>query len=230
MFTSLGNAFQAVGDAFAMLARYSKDIVLVGDQLYSWFSNAKNWFYTAAVKCYDLQGSWNNVWDELATILSWANIQSFIRSWLPDLESVVNWFGNWVGNIVNQVNIWWDTTQVYVKSWIEDAKQFLQTQINSLDNWLTDLNAAWDQWKVKIPSFDEVWAWFVDWWASVRAKVETWWDETLPSVSDLINSTLRDWFPFYDDLAALWADIKLFFTDPMQWIYERLEDFTERFW
>jgi len=167
---------------------------------------------------------------QLANILSWSTIVSYIKAWLPGLENAVNWFLNAWNNVLAAIGDWWGATQPTVQGWIDSAKQFLQTQINSLSNWLAGLEADVQELLGQLPSLGEILAWFGDWWANILTRIEAWWDEKLLGINSLIESTLRAWFPFYDELAELWSDIRLFFTDPLQWLYDRLDAFFERFW
>lgn len=176
-----------------------------------------------------------NIWvsdtvTKLRAILSWDTIWSYILSIIPNIQSLNTWWTNWTGNVWNVVTNWWASTQTLVQGWINDAKQYLQTQVNSLNVWVTNLEADVNELLSQVPSINEILAWFGNWWANILAKIQGWWNERLIDVNALIDSTLRDWFPFYDELAELWSDIKLFFTDPQQWLYNGLDEFFERFW
>jgi len=181
------------------------------------------------------QFSYFNDWvvdavNRLNTILNWDAIRSYILGWLPNLQSVSTWFTNWWNEVTSVIASWWNTTQYTVQGWIDTAKQYLQTQINSLNTWVTSLEADVSELLSQMPSINEILAWFSNWWANILVKVQEWWNDTLPDVNALIDSTLRDWFPFYNDLVALWNDIKLFFTDPLEWLYVKMDDWFERFW
>lgn len=172
----------------------------------------------------------SNVQKILANILSWATVQSYIRSWLSGIENVIAWFSNWWSNVWNEIGDWWSTTYPVVQGWINSAKQLLQTQINSFSSWLASLQADVQELLAALPSLDEILAWFGNWWGNILSRIEAWWNEKLLGVNRLIESTLRAWFPFYDELAGLWNDIKLFFTDPLEWLYTKMDEFFERFW
>lgn len=185
-------------------------------QLVSYFSYFSGWVTDAASK--------------LIQILNWSTIWSFIVSYVPNLTSLNTWFYDWWGSVTGVVTSWWSSTQFTVQGWIDILGQFLQTQINSLSASLTNLQADITELLAQLPNIDILLAWLSDWWANILTEIEVWWNGKLLGVQELINSNLRDWFPFYDDLVELWSDIKLFFTDPLQWLYNELDEFFERFW
>jgi len=168
--------------------------------------------------------------DEIRDILSWGNIQSLIRGWLDGIEDLINWFADWWYWIRQEVDQWWSAVSVTVLGLIDIAVQGL-----------SDLREAWDNfWNVLLPAINSQLQLFtanwVNFWVNIFPTLvsftwlETWWNDRLLEVDSLIDSTLRDWFPFYDDLVGLWDDIKAFFTDPLQWAYDKLDEWFERFW
>ncbi|MBA7693216.1 hypothetical protein ES703_101792 [subsurface metagenome] len=154
--------------------------------------------------------------------------------YLCDLFNNLAWafysFAQWAYDVESIINSWWSSAQYTVLSWIEDAKQWAGAQIDSLRSTINYILAWWDEFKPKIPSIDEILSWFTDWWGKTLANIISWGALTGIQISTLIDSKIKDWLPFYDELAALWGDIKLFFTDPLQWAYDRGEEFFDRFW
>ena len=168
--------------------------------------------------------------DSLKTLVSWPTVWNNILSYVPNLLYISQWFYRWVTEVAYQISRWWNSTQQTVQGWITIAKQYLQTQIDSLVVALTNLQASVNELLAQIPSINEILAWFSNWWARILSPLTSWWNERLQDVNSLIDSALREWFPFYNDLVELWSDIKLFFTDPLQWLYNELDEWFERFW
>lgn len=224
----------------------------------SWFSSAANTLYNVHLQCYasfyipnvigDLfyttSGLMSNIASGLYTFYSWtvdvatrliniiteSDIYNYIISFFPSLDDIINWFGNWTSYVWGQITSWWQSVIPTVQQWIEEAINSAGGLIGQLQTWLTNLQQAWDNFITRLPTIDEVLAWFGDWFGQVRTNIIAWWNETVPSLNDWINSTLQEWFPFYDELVSLWADIRLFFVDPLAWVYEKLDEFFERFW
>lgn len=175
-------------------------------------SNPFYWLYTFFHTLASLFGQFLD-WvtalaDQIKNVLSWESIKNLILSWLPGLDSLIAWFSDWKNKVWGAVEFWWEEISTTVLGWIDAAVEGL-----------SDLKAAWDNfWTVTFPTLVSF-----DWLA-------TWWGSQLPGIQSLIYSTLKTWFPFYDELASLWGEIRAFFADPLQWVYNKLDEFFERFW
>ncbi len=167
---------------------------------------------------------------KIATILNYANISSYFSYYFDAATNAWTWVVNAWSNVTSIINSWWSSAQYTVLAWIDDAKYWLQTQINSLNIWVSNLQASINELLALIPSISEIIAWFSNWWSLILAAIISWGGLPAALIQDLINSTLRLWFPFYDALASLWNNIAEFFADPLAWIYNKLEEFFERFW
>ena len=187
-------------------------------------------FNELAWSFYDL-GSWLS-WlkSQVDNMLSWESIRNMIRKWLPGLETMIAWFSSWTAQIGQQIAAWWQTIAPVVQAWIQQAMSGMSSLINQLQASFIQLKAAWDQFSSKLPTIDELITWFGRRWESILQWLQANNFITSFQVDSLINSMLKTWFPFYDDLVRIWQDIIDFFTDPQKWIYERLDDFFERFW
>ncbi|GAH37666.1 unnamed protein product, partial [marine sediment metagenome] len=172
----------------------------------------------------------DDVVSKVANILTYSNIYSYFKSYFDYAIGAWNWITNAWNIVTNIINSWWSSTQYIVKTWIDNAVQGLRYFGVQLETWLGNLQAAWDNFKCRIPSIDEILSWFSNWWGKILANIISWGALTSGEINTLIDSKLQDWLPFYDELANLIGDIKLFFTDPLQWLYDRAEEFFERFW
>lgn len=172
----------------------------------------------------------SDVWDRIQDILTWDSIYSLILSYFPNLNNVLSWFSNWINYVWGQIDSWWQSTKETVEVWIDNAVDLAFAAWDWLVDGFNTLQTAWDNFKTKIPTIDEILAWFGDWWATILSRLRDWGLLSGLEISDLIDSVIRTWFPFYDTLFELWNDIRDFFTDPEAWIYEKLDNFFERFW
>lgn len=169
--------------------------------LYSWLWDVQWWFIQA--------GHWyNDVKDNLADILSWSNIRSLIRSWLPDLEDAVDWFYHWWEKVISEVEDWWTETRTDVLGWIDIATEGLDT-----------LKSEWHNfWTVTFPTLVSF-SWLGEWW-----------DTQLLGINELLDTWVVNLTPFWEGWQDVKDDVVEFITDPLQWFYDRLEEIFDRFW
>ena len=238
------------------------------------FWKAADWFYDL---CYtfnrikwrfeDFSEDMDDILDDLGDILSWSNIRSLMRSWLPDIEDLVDWWDRWWVWIGQEIDDWWDDIKWDVRSWIADVKSWAITEINNaVENITQVVTNIWDYSQTIINNTTEyitqvwnnfydysvttinnitetitqVWNNFYDYsvttinnitetitqlidWSKVTLFLNDWWNNITLDLEDLIDSTLKLWFPFYDDLVELWNSIAEFFCDPLDWLKDRIE-------
>jgi len=154
-------------------------------------------------------GDWiEDVVDTLQNILTFSNIWSYFKDWFQWAEWAYDWVRTARSKVDDIVNTWWSSTQQAVISWVNEAKAYALSLFTNLQSLLGSLQSTWDD--------------FIT--------------QTLPNLADwtgiqsMINTTLSIWFPFYNELTSLWSEIKKFFVDPLQYIYDKLDEFFERFW
>ena len=107
---------------------------------------------------------------------------------------------------------------------------FFQDPVNYLrDKWTTFVLP----WVIEnVPFFSTLYHWFLDF----RSEIELFFQDPIKylfeikDVDGLIHSMLMEWLPFYDTLCEIWQDIRDFFADPLGWVYNKLDEFFERFW
>jgi hypothetical protein len=145
---------------------------------------------------------------KIANVLNLDSLAAWFTDWKSKILAAWNWVLTSLDNVTSIIESWWLSTRTLVQGWISTATEGLGT-----------LKAQWDNfWTVTFPTLVSF-TWLQSWWSS-----------QLPSIEALVNSRLRVWFPFYDELVSLWSSIQSFFADPLQWLYNRLDDFFERFW
>jgi len=204
------------------IAEYTGEIA---DWFYEVYLDIYDWvwpFYKAADWFYDLCYSTNKIkWrfedfsedmdafvDDLEDILSWSNIRSLIRSWLPDVEDAIDWFTDRWYWFQDEISDWWNDK-------VNDVKDLIDTATEGLDNLLE----AWDNfWRSTLPNLVNF-TWLGIWWQSRLLEIDT-----------LIGSWLASFAPFWEGWQEVRQEVVDFFADPYQWIYDRLDEFFERFW
>lgn len=164
------------------------------------------------------------VYNKIGTILSYLDITSYFKTFFDYALWAWDWISNAWGNVTDIVDSWWSSASLTVRTWIDGAYQFARSSIDQVNIWLSSLQVAWDNFKGMIPSLSEILAWFADWPAKILSQITYW--GALPGklIQDLINGTLKEWFPFYDTLAEIWSTIVEFFVDPLEFLLARFTD------
>lgn len=168
--------------------------------------------------------------DEIEDILSWSNIRSLIRDWLYKIEDVLDWWYDWWNFVKAKVEDWYKPKLSAIKDLIETATQGFEELVTAWNNFW---NVTWPEWTGKLSELRLLWDTFVNQTLPTLLTFSfliTWWNDKLIEVQTLIDSAVKTWLPFYNEFIALWEDIKLFFSDPLQWCYDKLDEFFERFW
>lgn len=224
-------------DALSMASDYFYSIYA---EIYYWiypFNQVAPYFYWVSsffntlAWYFSYFGNWlDGIAAKVANILSYNNIYSYFKTYFDYAVDAWNWVYYAWNNVTNIIDSWWSSTQYIVKTWIDNAIQGIQDFGAQLEIWLGNLQVAWDNFKSMIPSISEIISWFSNWWGKILANIISWGALTSNEINTLIDSKLQDWLPFYDELANLIGDIKLFFADPLQWLYDRAEEFFDRFW
>jgi len=192
---------------------------------YEAYKEVRDWVYPFSLLEYPLYAiTWNfrdlaeafydfSEWvedtiDWLSSILSWSNIRQLILGWIPNLESIALWFLSWVDNIKQVISDWWAAQLPYILDYIDAAVGGLE-----------DFIATWDNfWTVIYPSLVSF-----NW-------LTTWWNTKLLDIDALINSWFVSFTPFWEGWQEIRNEVTNFFADPLQWFYDKLDEFFERFW
>lgn len=141
-------------------------------------------------------------------ILTWDTIWSYIKSYVPNLEQIRDWFYYWTGHVWQEINEWWLTVSSTVLGWVDEAKQYTWEWVESLLRSINNLQSSWDTFvTVTIPTIPS--------WLNIESLIKSW---------------FADYTPFWEGWQD-WRDkVAEFFSDPEDWLYKRLDSFFERFW
>lgn len=164
-----------------------------------------------------------DIGDRVGNILSSIDIIGLLSPWLVYAENAWNWVLNAGPNVRGIISSWWSSAWLSVMAAVDQVKEEALGLVGQLELSLADLRKSWaDFWTLTWPAM------LAD-MGGLRSSWENFLSTSLPGLatwtgtSALIESTLRSWFPFYDDLVATWSDIALFFTDPLEYLTARLE-------
>lgn len=150
----------------------------------------------------------NHIIDRIADILNFSDIYSYFETYFN--YAVTAW--SWVRNA-------WDNIKGAVGDLIDIAKQGLEGLIDIATAGLDSLRVEWDNfWTVTFPtlvSFD---------WLGI------WWNDQLIELDFWFRSELQELAPFWEGWQEARDKVIDFFNDPLQWFYDRLEEFFDRYW
>lgn len=200
-------------------------------------SYAATWLYwlsrefsNLAWSFYDFYFWVEEVSKQVSLILSWSTIWSYIKDRVPNLEQISDWFSTWRTKVRLEVSAWWSDAGLVVLSWIAEAERGLLSRIESIQNVVNSLRGEWNSFKPQLPAIESLLTWYENWRSNVRASFDAFWREKLLDIQRLIDDafTLRaylwsDWLEHRDNILE-------FISDPLQWLYDRIDEFAERFW
>jgi hypothetical protein len=192
-----------------------------------WFSDRLtdigDWLWSLLTPIAQFGDFADDVWSKVQNIFTPDMVLQAIKGWFPWLEGVGAWFGNigdWVTTVISS---WWLTVTTTVKGWIDVAVEGLsKLKVSWGDFW----SITWPEWMTKFNGLATAWDTFFVTTLPTLFDVkyaEEWWKGKAINFMAIADSQLRERFPFYDELA-------LFFKDPGQYVYDKLDDFFERFW
>jgi hypothetical protein len=166
----------------------------------------------------------------LSELLSWSEIQSRLSSFLSQVSTLWSWFLQKVTYINTYINTWWEGAQYQVKQWIAAATMGLAELSRA---WTNFWNITWPQLLANVNTLLSKWNDFVT--STLPTLVSfswlaTWWKGKVLEVQELINGA----FTLRENLWKGWQELRdqvvEFFSDPLAWLYDKLDDFIERFW
>jgi len=166
----------------------------------------------------------DDVADKVKDILSSLDIKKLLKEWLDWAKDAWDWVKDATTNVQGIITAYWDTVSATV-----------QASITTLTAALAALQVAWDTfWTIAFP----VWTTHLDnilvkWGVFVvdtlpnlvnTTGLATWWTTRLTDIGGLISTAFTEAAPLW----AGWQDFKdrvaEFFTDPVEFIYERFTD------
>jgi len=148
------------------------------------------------------------LWETIQSAITENTIFRLLQKWLDYAEDAWYWVRHAFENVVDIIDDWWASTQATVKSWISIAVEGL-----------SELLAEWDTfWKVTLPNLVSL-----EW-------LGIWWNSRLIDIQSLIDTAIANLGAGFESWLEIKDSVLEFFNDPYLWIYDRLDEFFERFW
>ena len=220
----MAEVFFNLGLFFRGIAGIASGIPFVGGSLDIFFSQIGAWFYNSlgsdnignVIPDPDSLywkwlafGAWvSGKIEAIKDSLSWDSILALILTWFPFLSTMVSFFASLPDLIMATVSSWWLATSVTVGAAIEASIAFTVNVWNALAASI----------------------------AAVGQQVNDFFTLMVPTlVTGLqVDDLIRSWAVSLEPFWAGWSDVKddvvTFFTDPLQWFYDRVDEFFDRFW
>lgn len=183
------------------------------NSLTDWVSSAIDSVYSWASSMWGSLVGWvSSAIDSVYNWLSsaWSSLVDWVNSVLSNIKQVYNTFVNYITNVYETVvnNI----TNVY-ETTVNSITNIIGVTIDKVADWFESIGGATRAWAeglfVKVKEV----------WNTITGDLNAWWKTQLA----LLRETFGWILPLRDNIEG-------FFGDPAQWIYDRLDDFFERFW
>jgi len=176
-------------------------------------------------------GNWiSGIEDQVSSFLDQSEILELLGTWINYAEDAWSWIEDAVPIIWYHVGSWWESMSLTVEGWIQAAKDYALDLVFDLQLQLWTLVGNWDDfWTTTLPSL-------ISDLGGLRSAWESFTSSTLPGlatwtgVGDLVETTIRSFFPFYDELVSLWGEIREFASDPEAYLLAKIELLLIRYW
>jgi hypothetical protein len=219
----------------------------ISDYFYRAYQEASDWIWPFSYIQYPFyslyRAFWSLLWpiadlgdwlgdldDRIADVMDRAGVLSLLRTWINYAEAAWDWISDSWRNVTSIVASWWSGTSSMVLAWIDQVRDYARVLVDQVRASLGDLRSSWDNfWTISWPTM-------LSDLGGLRSSWESFLSSTLPNLATwtgsqaLIETTIRTFFPFYDELVQFWSGIREFFSDPEAYLVRKLETMLERFW
>ncbi len=151
---------------------------------------------------------YDTVAEAISSFLSKSWLLDFLSDPLAMLKKVWSWFENWWGNVTSVVTTWWQGISTTVLDWVDAAKTYALGLVNNLQGVFNTLQSTWNNFA-----------------GTVLPSLASRFD-----VDQLIKGAFAPWSDLFNFWGQVGGEIKAFFADPLQWAYNKMDKFFERFW
>lgn len=205
------NPFVILANVFVTMFSWSTNVAyacygtwplprLLGD----WFYNTGSWFWDLYLGCLNLASWYQNLLYNISQFVRAIDIPGIMSSWINQLNNIWAWFSNWWGQVTGVINTWWSATWYSVTSYVDMV-------VNSFRSWA---DSQLQSISTRLDSVRD----------SMRLKADKEYVDT--KVSGLLSS----WADLFNFWGSFSGQVIMFFVDPLDFIYNKLEDFFERYW
>ena len=186
------------------------------------FLNALNWdIFTWHIYVGDtVENAIDWVIDIIDTIITWM-VQ--VGNWWEEFrQEVVDFFRlvpQWINEAWQFILNFWDTIGDIIATWWEAVYQTVKDWVNTIIDGVKDalkvVSDTLTQWVTTVENF------FTSILPTLASKLD---------VADLIKNAFQPWRELLNFLVEIKNELVEFFTDPLQWAYNKMDEFFERFW
>jgi len=168
--------------------------------------------------------------DRIKDILDKWDVFDLLEDWLEWAEDAWDWVRHAWSNVIDIIEDWWAVIRSHVEAWITIATEgldelkvawsnFWSDILPGIFNLLDTLQSKWAQfWAVTFPTLVSF-QWLDEWWQGKLLDIEL-----------LFEGWTLTLAPFWEGWAEMRDQVVEFFADPWEWLYNRFDDFVERFW
>uniref|UniRef100_A0A6M3M9V8 Uncharacterized protein n=1 Tax=viral metagenome TaxID=1070528 RepID=A0A6M3M9V8_9ZZZZ len=242
-----------LGDGFAALVDFASDCAYALWKASNWYddtidllSDILSWTTIKNL----IRGFWPGIDDAIAFFNNLVGeAQAFVADpikWLRDKfeNDILPWAKENIPFIAT-LYTWYTNFRAELESFFDNPKGYLRDKFeNDILPWAI----------VNIPFFGTLYSWYINYKVELqlffddpikylRDKFENdilpWAKENIPFIttlaiwvdyySDTLTSFLEDPVTWLEENTIL-GDVKVFFSDPLKWLYDRVEDFMDRYW
>jgi len=216
------------------------------------FSDLSTWTARVAGYLYDASDWYDWVEEQLEVTLSWDYVRGRILSWLPGIEAAIIWFNNLGDTVLSFVEhpIQWlrEKFESRVLPWAIDNIPLFGTLDSWYINFRTELELFFSNPTLYLrKSFeDDLLPWAINnvplistlyvIYSKYAGEFGMFLDDPILWLRSKFEDDILPWakesIPFFSALAVLVDTITdlEFFADPLQWLYNKMDEWFERFW
>lgn len=195
--------------------------VYVGDAIEEAIDWALDWINWAISRA---EAAWTRAGIALSRIIEEA--KELTRLLYREIQKVLNLIDAWWGDLGE----WWLTKVTWLKGLIGAAEDFLEDLIDNVARSLQRLNAAWDDFKRDtLPKLIDF-SWWRGFWGGMYSNISDWWEPVSAQLGDSFGAITDGIISELNQFSQKLAEMGEFFTDPVKWLYDRLENFMDRYW
>lgn len=161
----------------------------------------------------------------------WSYVE--IHKLISPIDEALGAVWQWETYITNYL----ETNFASIIKWLQLVEDLVRAVNQIVGDWLVNLNSIID---ARVQAFIQPVLDLVGELYSrvegVKGTLDIFIQDTLPQmapkayVDAAIEQVLSPWFLPFEVLGRFFRQIDDFFKDPLQWIYDRMEEFVERFW
>ena len=153
--------------------------------------------------------------------------------WLPPeiRDGIQTWQAIW-GNIINTVQQWAQSRYDDVRGWYWGARRTLERWVNDLHSWWQYAHGWLDDFRHNAEArvrqwLGGAWSWLVAFWNDPYGAITGYLGETWNKLYSFARDALVFWYNLWGQYSE---EIGEFWSNPLRWLYDRVEDYLVEKW